>query len=224
MTRSSANVIIDPKKFSSLKHLVHVTGWVQRCLTNGRLPMNSQRKDRICLPTEISGAETFWIKQTQAQAFPGGEKEGLLTRLNRKHDSNGLLRLDGHLRFTDELPYETRHPILLPKDHPVTKLVVLDAHERLGHGAGVEQVMTELQSHFWIVKGRRMVRSVTEACAECRHHFTKKIGNLFTCLTTRAVHLEMSYSLDTDSFINAFIRMTSRRGTPTYLGQWNQLC
>ena len=40
---------------------------------------------------------------------------------------------------------------------------------------------------------------------------------LFTCLTTRAVILEMSYSLDTDSFINAFTRMTSRRGTPTYV-------
>ena len=40
---------------------------------------------------------------------------------------------------------------------------------------------------------------------------------LFTCLTTQAVHLEMSYSLDTDSFINAFTRMTSRRGTPTYV-------
>ena len=38
---------------------------------------------------------------------------------------------------------------------------------------------------------------------------------LFTCLTTRAVHLEMSYSLDTDSFSNAFTRMTSRRGTTT---------
>ena len=40
---------------------------------------------------------------------------------------------------------------------------------------------------------------------------------LFTWLTTRAVHLEMSYSLDSDSFINAFTRMTSRRGTPTYV-------
>ena len=40
---------------------------------------------------------------------------------------------------------------------------------------------------------------------------------LFTCHTTRAVHLEMLYSLDTDSFINAFTRMTSRTGTPTYV-------
>ena len=35
---------------------------------------------------------------------------------------------------------------------------------------------------------------------------------LFTCLATRAVHLEIAYSLDTDSFLNALYRMTSRRG------------
>ena len=37
---------------------------------------------------------------------------------------------------------------------------------------------------------------------------------LFTCLTTRAVHLEMAYGLDTSSFLNAFYRMVNRRGLP----------
>ena len=37
---------------------------------------------------------------------------------------------------------------------------------------------------------------------------------LFTCLATRAVHLEIAFGLDTGSFLNSFYRMASRRGIP----------
>lgn len=144
----------------------------------------------------------------------------------------------------------------------MTRLLVIDVHEKLGHGSGVQHVLTELRSRFWIIKGRRVVLNIVNACTECRRRFTTKIGSqmmaplpnsrlklplrafervgvdyggpyltkqgrgktrakrylcLFTCLATRAVHLEMAYSLDTDSFINAFTRMTSRRGMLTYV-------
>lgn len=45
----------------------------------------------------------------------------------------------------------------------------------------------------------------------------KRWGALFTCLTTRAVHLELVCSLSTDSAIMALRRMAARRGWPAVI-------
>jgi len=42
----------------------------------------------------------------------------------------------------------------------------------------------------------------------------KRYGCIFTCLSTRAIHLEVSHSLETNSFINALQRFIARRGEP----------
>ena len=41
----------------------------------------------------------------------------------------------------------------------------------------------------------------------------KRFGALFTCLASRAVHIEVADSLETDSFINAPRRFICRRGS-----------
>ncbi len=93
-------------------------------------------------------AETFWVKHTQSEAFPNGVQEKSLVQLNPTKDDNGLLRINGRLHHTEDIPHETKHPILLPKNHPLTRLIVIDAHETLGHGSGVEHTLTQLRARF----------------------------------------------------------------------------
>ena len=42
----------------------------------------------------------------------------------------------------------------------------------------------------------------------------KRYGCIFTCMVTRAVHIEVAHTLDADSFVMALRRMIARRGRP----------
>ena len=45
----------------------------------------------------------------------------------------------------------------------------------------------------------------------------KRYGALFTCMKTRALHIEIAHSLKTDAYIMAMQRMISRRGRPAHI-------
>ena len=50
-----------------------------------------------------------------------------------------------------------------------------------------------------------------------RRSSEKRWGFLFTCLTTRAIHIELVPSMDTSSCVMAIERFISRRGTPSII-------
>jgi len=63
---------------------------------------------------------------SQGKPFPQKSK---LVSLRPILGSDWLLRVGGRLQNAN-LDYDTRHPILLPNDHPVTKAIIVYYHEK----------------------------------------------------------------------------------------------
>ena len=64
---------------------------------------------------------------------------GLCPRL----DEDGVMRLNTQLQYAGFLPYDVRHPIVLPRKHWVTKLIVKYFHEKRNHNSGTNQTLSK---------------------------------------------------------------------------------
>ena len=83
-------------------------------------------------------------------------------------DELGLMRLGGRMRHS-KMSFAKRHPVILPGQHAVTKLVVRTEHLRLLH-AGPTLTTASLSQRYHILSSRRVVRSITRSCVTCRRY------------------------------------------------------
>ena len=267
---------LDPLKFSSWTRLIRVTAWVLRFVAKllakekkSAKPENPEYEtcgEVILTPAELDKAGKLWVKQAQIERFAkeikelkggGGEvsKQSHLKPLTPIVDELGVLRVGGRLNRA-ELPYDAAHPMILPKKHHITRLVVADVHHHCRH-AGVNHVLAQIRNRYWVIDGRQEVKNWDQECKSCERRrakpaaqimaplptsrlgmpmrafakccvdyagpFVTKITRrvsakrylcLFTYPATRAVHLEMAFSLSTADFLKAFSRMVATRGKP----------
>ncbi|XP_025264963.1 uncharacterized protein LOC112638119 [Camponotus floridanus] len=80
-------------------------------------------------------------------------------------DTNGLIRVGGRLKNA-ELPFDTRHPILLSRNHILTRLIILREHERNAH-AGLQATMAAIRQRFWPLSLRSVTRKILQNCVTC---------------------------------------------------------
>ena len=168
---------LDPKRFSSWTRLVRVHARVRRVLHN--LPSRDDRKAGIELPPkEIKDTEEEIVSLAQREAFhdeytalslgkPILQKSQLI-KLKPCIDEDGVIRCDGRLKFAEFLPSDTRCPIILPRGHRVTKLIVNNHHERANHAAGVNFTLYQLSERFWIIAAREEIREWDHEYNKCK--------------------------------------------------------
>lgn len=172
---------IDIDKYSCLEKLLRLTAWVKRFIHNSK-PGSVKLRGPICA-SELQEALNSWIKALQLVHF-GKEIQQLLSlhvihkssriyNLNCKLNEDNFLCLQGRLQFFSD-DDRAKHPLLLPANDKFVKLLILDAHIKMGH-LGVDATLTHLREQYWILKGRQFVKKILSNCLVCRR-FTVKAG------------------------------------------------
>ena len=112
---------------------------------------------------EAAEAELLWVKSAQKEL---SDIKILTKQFNLFKDEKGLWRCSGQLANTD-LQYAVKYPILLRRSHPLTSLIVKQAHERVFHNE-VKETLAETRSKYWIPSGRSFTRNIIHKCVTCR--------------------------------------------------------
>ncbi|XP_017477409.1 PREDICTED: uncharacterized protein LOC108367325 [Rhagoletis zephyria] len=161
------------ERSSSWQRLVRVTAYVLRFIHNAR--KTSRRPDAKTLSfDETKEARILWLQQAQS-CFQEDIKQlkrndevsshSKLLQLAPFVDEFGLLRVGGRIR-NSELPTETQHPVILPKEHRATQLILIDEHIRNLH-PGVSALFVIVRQRYWILGARNLIRKITHNCIKC---------------------------------------------------------
>ena len=133
--------LININAYSNRLKLLRVTAYVLRFLRNLR---TTGRKGGGVIQglskEDISHAETLWFQLIQAEMKQQDNYKQPARELG-VFERDGLLRVKGRLSRSDLL-YESVYPLLLPRNHKFTEMVVVEGHKNVHH-SGVGQPLVK---------------------------------------------------------------------------------
>ena len=138
---------------------------------------------------DLESAEIAIMQYTQNRYFKEEiealKKEGFVKKastLGRLDPvlANEVLRVGGRLGRAD-VPLEARHPMILPKDSHVTRLILEEIHERTGH-SGRNYMLSYLHRKYWVISANSAARKIINKCVICKkqraHPVEQKMADL----------------------------------------------
>ncbi|XP_029158581.1 uncharacterized protein LOC114930891 [Nylanderia fulva] len=173
MTKGS--VVVEPDillRFSALHRLLRVTAWCRRWLN---VASREVTLGRPLHPDELDAALLQWLRIVQALHFPDeiaaatarrpGPPRSSLIKLSPFLDDQGVLRVGGRLKHA-LLPYDEKHPVIVPPASWMTRLLIESCHRRSLHG-GVQMTLGLLRHRFWVPRGRTVIKQQLHRCVTC---------------------------------------------------------
>ena len=166
---------VDFEKISSWRRLLRVTAWVVRFIHNF-LNKNHRRLDETLSLDELNEAEQLVYRDIQHSAFQAEIRSlqdgkalpasNSLSKTSPFVDADELLRVGGRLRRIS-VPVDMKHPIILPRQHRATRLLLEAIHRRSGH-VGPAHTLAISRERYWIIGGKVLVNQIITQCFFCR--------------------------------------------------------
>ena len=104
----------------------------------------------------------------------------------------GLLCRNSRLINAD-LDYDAKFPVIIPSGH-IARLLIRFQHIFLNH-SGVESVISSLQTKFWVIKARKVAKSVIISCVPCQRHNSRACNEVFAPLPRDRVNRAPAFSI-----------------------------
>ena len=123
--------------------------------------------DEFLHTEETEAARKMWLISAQEDLKKEKHFPELEKRLGIK-ENDGILRCYGRLDHA-VLGEEAKHPVILPKHHPVTRLIVDSCHRHVLHG-GTRNTLAEFRSQYWMGKAQQVIKAILRRCATCKRH------------------------------------------------------
>ena len=111
--------IIDIKNFSTLKKLLIITSWVLCFIQNvkSRICGKKLNLKNYLNSGEINNSKNLWLRIGQEELINSDKFENLKNSLQLKEDEIGLYQCTARISQNSLIPYETRNPITLNRNH-----------------------------------------------------------------------------------------------------------
>lgn len=174
LVTTSTNKVLPIENYSSLSKLQRIVAYVIRFVHNCQSKVHVPQFGPLKY-SEFNKALIYLCKQVQSQHFLNDLKslrvskslnsKSPLLRLNPFLDDDGLIRVGGRLR-NSHLSFNAKHPILLPSDSHLTKLIIFFEHSRHLH-AGAHATLSAVRLRFWPINGLNIVKKILRNCIKC---------------------------------------------------------
>lgn len=131
--------------------------------------------------------------------------------------NNGLIRVGGRLQNA-KISYGQKHPILLPRNEHLTKLIITKVHQETLHG-GLKLTLATLRQTYWVTNARTAVREIIHKCIKCRRYASNCNQQLMSALPKARVLQSKVFSHTGVDYAGPFdLRLSKHRGRGTYKG------